>query len=157
MSTPLRNVISLAILASFSTMAIGSGEDDAEVEAEVSAEDAIKVKSTELEKAYDENEVAADEKYKGKSLLVSGTVESINKGIGDDMYVTLGEGSFVIGCDAYFADDHKDDLKSLKKGQKVTVLCQGDGKLMGPQLRGCSLQSGGGGGEKASGTATASE
>lgn len=49
----------------------------------------IVVSARELDSDYDDNEVAADQKYKGKILEVSGIVASIDSSVGDQAIVQL--------------------------------------------------------------------
>lgn len=96
--------------------------------------------ASELLVAYDENEVAADQKYKGKKILITGKVESIGKDIMDDSYVVL-EG------DGYFLNVHctmKDEntAASMKKGRIYTLLgeCEGGSVLGGVVMRKCTIE-----------------
>jgi hypothetical protein len=102
----------------------------------------ISVTATTLYHDYEGNEVAADEKYKGKTLAVSGTVDSIGKDISDTMYVTLSSGKqySITSVQCIFGDEHKSALARLSKGQKVTVKGRCDGKFGNVLLRDCSLQ-----------------
>lgn len=43
--------------------------------------------------AYENNEVGADNQYKGKLIEVTGIVDNIKKDIFDNLYVTLGTGA----------------------------------------------------------------
>ena len=101
----------------------------------------ISVTSAEYYKKYQENEVAADNLYKGKKILITGKVESINKDVADDVYVNLsgdGEISFDVQC--YLSEPGK--AAELKKGQTITILGTGEGMVIGfPQLKDCTLQS----------------
>ena len=73
---------------------------------------------------------------------MTGTVETIGKDIVDSMYVTLtgnGEMSFPsIQC--MFADEHKSELASLRKGQHVRVVGMCRGKFGNILLRECSIR-----------------
>lgn len=95
----------------------------------------------ELVKAYESNELAADNKYKGKWLLVVGKVDSIKKDILDDPFVIIGSGKQleIVQGQAYFDDAEQSVLASLEKGQTIGVVCKGDGLLMNVQLRDCLL------------------
>lgn len=102
----------------------------------------IEVAADELFKAYQANEVAADEKYKGKVLVVSGIIENIGKDIMDTPYVSLkagGEYSFG-GVQCMFADEAKGQLANLQKDQNVKIKGKCEGKLMNVILRGSILQ-----------------
>lgn len=95
----------------------------------------------ELLKAYKGNELAADNKYKGKWLMVVGKVDEIKKDILDDAFVTIGSGKeFEIPqAQAYFDSSETSALAELEKGQMIGVLCKGDGLLMNVLLKECIL------------------
>lgn len=83
--------------------------------------------ASQLFSAYEDNEVAADNAYKGKWIKVSGTVESIGKDILDDPYIAFKTGDLAFSVQVYFDDASK--LGSIKKGQRLTVIGKCDGKL----------------------------
>ncbi len=98
------------------------------------------ITAAELDKVYQENEVNADSRFKGKLLLVSGTVGDISKDFTDDMILTL-KGENLIGVRAYVSDADKAAVANVKKGQSVSVICKGDGMMVGsPVLKGCRLK-----------------
>ena len=108
------------------------------IESAEAAEPPLPVKADALFRAYDDNEVAADQKYKGKSLLVTGTVQSIDKDFTDSIVVQLASGNPFMAVHAYLDDQHAAMAASLKKGAKVAWVCQGDGRIVGsPMLKGC--------------------
>ncbi len=89
---------------------------------------------------YESNEVAADQKFKGKTLLVTGTVEDIKKDLMNRMYLTLtGDGPFA-NVQCFFAQSHESQLAGLRKGVSVSVKGQCDGKMMNVLMRGCTLE-----------------
>ncbi|MHC5038329.1 MAG: OB-fold protein [Planctomycetota bacterium] len=143
-----RHVISILALGALVFLAFGSGKSETSIEEEVKkassekpaeGKPALTVSAAQLFKDYEENEVAADEKYKGKILQVSGEVSDIGKDIMDKMYVNLKTENMFMHVQCYFSDKHKDKLKTMKKGQQVTIKGKCDGKLMGVNLRGCLL------------------
>jgi hypothetical protein len=99
----------------------------------------IAVTADELQRAYEANEVSADQAYRGKSILVRGSVDSINRGIGDNHYVSFRGGSnMFIKPNAKMADGHVSYLSKLSKGQKIALACKGGGMLVGSAwLNGC--------------------
>lgn len=119
-----------------------SDSSDAASEASAAAEEqqaaAIAIDARALHAAYSANEVAADGQYKGKPLQVSGSIEAIDSGIGDEPIVRLSAGDF----DSVHVKGLSSSLAaSLQKGQQITVLCTGDGEVMGsPMLDECSVQ-----------------
>ena len=102
---------------------------------------AIEVTAQELYSAYDANQVAADAKYKDKTLKVTGVVESIGKDILDTPYITLTSGGQyeVWGVQCMFDEKYEPELAKLTKGQMVTVQGECDGYLVNVLLRDCAL------------------
>lgn len=96
------------------------------------AEKNIAVTATKLSQVYSENEVSADQVYKGKTLEVSGTVESISKDALDAIYVVLQGHDELSGVQLYVSDENKAAL--LKKGQSVTIQGRGDGMIIGSPI-----------------------
>jgi RecG-like helicase len=100
----------------------------------------VKVAARVLFSDYEANEVAADQRFKGKTLLVTGTVDDIKKDLMNKMYVTL-TGNEVFGhVQCYFAQAHEGQLAGLRKGMTVSVKGRCDGKMMNVLMRGCTLE-----------------
>ena len=94
------------------------------------------VTASDLVAAYEANEVAADQRYKNQRFVLTGTVETIGKGLFDSPYVVL-HGGLVIGAQCVF--DKEAGLASLEKGQTVVLVGTGAGKFGNVMLRGCEL------------------
>lgn len=92
---------------------------------------------------YKANEIAADEKYKDKNLLVSGPIQSIDKDAFNTMQVKLGVGD-QFGFESVMAsldDSQKSKAMSLQKGKPIAVLCQGGTMIIGtPTLKDCVIE-----------------
>lgn len=87
----------------------------------------IVVSAREIASDYDDNEVAADQKYKGKILEVSGIVASIDSSVGDQAIVQLvGKNEFQT-VSTQGNNDFTQYATTLKKGQNVVLICEGDG------------------------------
>ena len=86
---------------------------------------------------YQANEVAADAKYGGKIVRVTGVVDTIDKDIFGTPHVRLTTGSlFGPGVDCYFRNEAEPELAKLTKGQTATA----EGKLLNRHLLGLSLE-----------------
>lgn len=139
------HVLSICLVLVFFVAAIASSDEkDAEKKvAKVEAEQpAVTISATQLSKAYQDNEVGADQQYKNAALLITGTVKAISKDFTDNIYVTLkGDGGeySLVDIQCYFSDDHVAAASNLKKGQQVTVKGLGDGLIMNVIVRGCTL------------------
>jgi hypothetical protein len=99
----------------------------------------VEVSATRLASDYKENEVNADELYRGKVLRVSGVVDSIKKGITDKPYVVIKTDNQFMGVHANFDDSA--GLSGLAAGKQITVRCIGNNVVMGsPMLKDCVLE-----------------
>lgn len=82
--------------------------------------------ANQLYSAYNNNEIAADNKYKGKKIAVTGGIYNISEVLGSitiDLYSGDEIGWTTISCTV----KDRDIVSQLSKGQKVTIIgtCQG--------------------------------
>lgn len=100
----------------------------------------LKVTAQQLYEDYSNNEQAADERYKGKTLLVSGLIDSVNNSFGDRPYLTLESGSMFRGVRARLNPDESEKASQLQKGQTVQMKCIGESVSFGsPTLSQCKI------------------
>ena len=97
----------------------------------------IEVTAFELYDTYENNEVAANMRFKGKRLKVSGVISNIAAVIMDEPVL-----SFHAGKDVFNPPQatgfSREQVAALSKGQYVTVECTGDGEILGaPMLNNC--------------------
>ncbi|QSB01992.1 hypothetical protein JWZ98_03250 [Methylomonas sp. EFPC1] len=86
--------------------------------------------ANDLAYAYNENSVAADQKFKDKKFKVSGVISAINTDIFGNPYLTL-KGGVNQFMEPQFSFD-KDSIASiakLKSGMKVNLVCTGKGDI----------------------------
>ena len=89
---------------------------------------------------YEANEVAADMKYKGKLLEVTGRVQSIDKDAFDGISIALATSNERMPARASVDKALESTAAQLTKGQTITVRCKGGGLLIGsPILRNCQI------------------
>lgn len=103
----------------------------------------VTVTSANISKEYSENEVAADAKYKGKLIEISGKIYNIDNGITDnEMIVKLSDGQYDITDPmCYMQGSEKDKVLTFKKGQPVTLIGTGDSATIGsPVLKDCVVK-----------------
>lgn len=97
--------------------------------------DVVTASTSELQTAYEKNEVAADLSYKDKSIFAKGIVKSIDRGIGESYYLSMSGGSNpFMAPKASMADGYVQYLASLSKGKEVSLACKGGGMLMGSAI-----------------------
>lgn len=86
--------------------------------------------AAELSSAYDDNTVAADQRFKGSRYKVSGTVASINTDLFGRPYITLRGGVNEFAEPQFsFSKENAAALAQLHKGTKVTLVCTGKGDI----------------------------
>lgn len=95
-----------------------------------STEKPIQVQAKALTKEYDDNELAADQKYKGKTLEVSGKVSNIAETLGQ-ITAQLEGHTFTKSVMCSFDASEKDNVMKLKKGQIAVFVGTGDGSTGG--------------------------
>ncbi|MFM2279002.1 MAG: hypothetical protein RLZZ444_1233 [Pseudomonadota bacterium] len=120
----------------------GGGEATKEDKAKAVAAQVPPLETTALElvKDYEANEAAAQQKYGGKILNVSGVINSIELDIGDDPYLVLRGKDEYSGAHAALDDANKPKAAQLSKGQKVVVTCQSVSEIGGtPMLKDCAV------------------
>jgi hypothetical protein len=116
----------------------GVADQDAKNAKDFDDAPAITIDADALIKAYQDNEVAADEKYKGKKMRVTGKLASIDSGLDDEPVLQLGTQIFPL-VQAHGVE--KKIAANLKKDTNITVECKGDGELASiPQLKDCAVK-----------------
>lgn len=121
--------------------ASGSKEKSAQLAApEVGPDGLLSVGAVRLWRDYQENEVAADNRYKGKRLRVTGTVVSIERDADGRPVLHLVSGNPIFLTMATLDRADIPAAAQLKKGDQVVVRCIGDGQTMRmPQLERCLM------------------
>jgi hypothetical protein len=101
----------------------------------------VRVPADEMLAHYRENEIVADDRYKGQVCEVTGVVESVGKStFPENCYVVLQSGGMLQGVHCSFDLSHENTLTKLRKGQQVTVWGTCTGKTLGsPSLKNCTL------------------
>lgn len=102
---------------------------------------ALSVSAERLFDDYQANEVAADNIYKGRPLIVTGVIDGIRKDFMDNTYVTLTTANPFMSVHANLRPTEVSAVTSLAKGMGVRLICVGSGMIVGsPMLKNCVLQ-----------------
>lgn len=99
---------------------------------------AISISAMELFRAYEENSVRADEQFKDKQLLVTGTIKSIGRDIVQTPYIAFETGNLILSVQCMFPGNAA-EVGRLNQGDQVTVAGTCDGKLGNVILRRCRI------------------
>ncbi len=115
----------------------------ADIEAERQARTVV-VAATDLLQEFGKDPAAADQKYAGKYLEITGVVERNGRGRHDAPFVILtgADEKTKIKIECYFdlADKQTQaQIKRLGKGQSITVRGEYDGQVSNVQVRDCVL------------------
>jgi len=137
------HIVSLLFLVVFCILAAGSMDTPAPTGTDASPAQfpAQNVSAERLFLDYQRNEVSADSMYKGRTLAVTGTVSSINKDFTDSVYLMLETSNEFMGIHANLRGSEVSKASTLSKGSIVTVVCEGNGMIVGsPMLKDCVIQ-----------------
>ena len=97
---------------------------------------APEVSATELWMSYSRDAASADRLYREHSVVVTGSIRSVERNYEGEMVVRLGTGDAFDTVNATFATRNDPLLGTLTKGHAVSLLCVGRGALMGAPLLG---------------------
>lgn len=135
-------IFSLAIISAQDGANTSGSSSRSVSPAKASSEQVMQVNIRTILAAYENNEVGADNQYKGKLIEVTGIVDNIKKDIMNNLYVTLGTGAqFEIPqIQAFFDDSMNNQLGQLRKRQQLTVVCRVDGLMMNVLAKDCVIK-----------------
>ena len=143
-----RTACGIVALALGVTLVLASGacESDEAIQKDVAREAAtsapISVTAGALYAAYEANAIAAEQKYEGKAVLITGTVSNVDRDILGDSYVTLTAGGEwdVWGVQCFVAESSLPQIAGLTKGERITMLGKVEGYLLNVLVRGCTVR-----------------
>lgn len=144
----IKKIVLALIVLFVLALIFGSGDDKStsttsstsNQSTEETQETTIAVTAREIFSAYESNEVAADQKYKGKLLEITGKVAGIDSGFNDNAIVNLATSNEFMNLQASGDDSFTEKAASLTKGQEVKMICRGEGEVAGfPMVGECVI------------------
>ena len=135
-----KNIVSFFLgLGALAVLGAGSVEDEADYSSIDYSSPQYRVNYRTLADEFENNSLAAESKYEGKLIYVEGPVNSIDKDILDNPYVSIsGQYDFaMIQC--FLAEGEVSSASSLSKGQKVVVAGVVGETTLGVSLDGCKV------------------
>ena len=96
------------------------------------------ITASKLYKEYNANEIAADEKYKGKIIEITGVIRDIGNDIMDNAYITLVGDEYFGDIQCYF--NEKSVVAKLSKGKRITVIGSCSGLMINVQINNCIVR-----------------
>jgi len=100
---------------------------------------AYEVTAIQLMDEYSENEIAADLKYKGKVIVVSGKVTGRAKDLLSQIYIALYAGGMLFSVQCFFSDKDASEVAEVQMGSVVKIRGKVDGKFGNVILNGCRI------------------
>jgi len=97
----------------------------------------VSITASRLNEKYEQNESAADIKFKGKVISVSGEIGSIGKDMIGKFNICLKTQNNLCGIHRFFDKAHKKKVVAQEKGADITITGRCDGKTGRVILRKC--------------------
>ena len=88
---------------------------------------------------YQKDKVAADQKYKGKVLTITGTVDIVKVGLSGNPYVTMKTSNLVLRVQFLFKKKDESALSRLRKGDQATIRGRVSGRIGNVLLEDCEV------------------
>jgi hypothetical protein len=79
--------------------------------------------------AYEQNEIKADELFKGHYIEVYGRVSRVGKDIVDTAYITFGSRGQILSTQCMFSKPIPRWLQDVTPGVSLSLICKGNGKM----------------------------
>jgi len=99
----------------------------------------IVLKASDLAAEYAANELAADEKYKNKKVVITGIVEGINKMFGSTSVTLTGDG-FMYSISCFVNKDEESAVAKLAKGEQVSIEGTVEGYGISVEVKNCKIK-----------------
>jgi len=98
------------------------------------------ISAAEITQQYDNNQVAADQKYFEKKIFLKGVVSSINSGLGNEPYITLQSKHYFSDLHVDFKEANVEKISAIKRGEQLFLVCMGNGAIIGtPMFKNCQF------------------
>jgi hypothetical protein len=88
---------------------------------------------------YQKDKEAADRKYKGKLLTITGTVDSVKVGVSGNPYVTMKTSNLILRVQFLFKKKDESALSRLRKGDQATIRGRLSGRIGNVLLEDCEV------------------
>ena len=138
----MKNIKSLLSIFLFIIIGFGSLDElenlDQSPKVTSDSNPSVIISASKLYKEYNENEIAADEKYKGKIIEVTGVIRDIGNDIMDNAYITLVGDEYFGDIQCYF--NEKSVVAKLSKGKRITVIGSCSGLMINVQINNCIVR-----------------
>jgi hypothetical protein len=95
------------------------------------------IRAEDLFDQYQQNEVRADQLYRGHYIEVYGHVWRVGKDILDNAYISFRAGSPVLAVKCAFSDGPPAWVRDIGPGTSISLVCKGMGKSMDVLLGDC--------------------
>jgi putative nucleic acid binding protein len=132
-----KHLASIGVLAIFVIFALGSLGEKSDENHVMKTTPELTVSAKKIYEDYESNEVAADQIYGDKVIIVSGIIDGIGKDITDTAYISLDAEASISGVKCMFSRDQEEKVAIYSKGDFVSLKGKVSGKMINILLRGC--------------------
>ena len=134
-----RSASNAFVVNSNSNASLGATEEPVQSDS-VDQEPPISISPADLLREYEKNEVAADSRYKGRTLIVRGKIARIGRDIGDTAYVSFkNDHPSFRSVQCFFGRSAEAQLGELSPGDEVLISGKCDGLFGTVSLKDCQL------------------
>lgn len=95
--------------------------------------------TSEYERAFKNNEVAANEAFYGKRIKASGKISEFSTSLAGSPVIQFGTQGFSFGVSATFSRKYNKSISGLRKGEQVSIVCEGARKSLSANLDDCEM------------------
>lgn len=88
---------------------------------------------------YQKDKEAADRKYKGKVLTITGTVDTVKVGLSGNPYVTMKTSNLILRVQFLFKKKDESALSRLRKGDQAKIRGRVSGRIGNVLLEDCEV------------------
>jgi len=102
----------------------------------------VTISAADLSKAFEDNEIKANQDYKDKLSEITGVIEEIGESFGST-YIVLSSGKeySIFGVQCYFEDKEQINLITQKtKGDTVAIIGKIEGKSLNVEVKNCKFK-----------------
>jgi hypothetical protein len=100
----------------------------------------VQVSAAELAHDYDGNEVAADQRWRGRPVRLTGVIQDIGRDVNEAPYVTLDTGDLVRTVACFFDSRRAGAVAGLVKGHPVVLRGVVTGRELMVSVKDCDVE-----------------
>ncbi|MGD0546753.1 MAG: hypothetical protein ABR991_02860 [Terracidiphilus sp.] len=141
-SNPIAQLISLLFLGfvAYQVYSCNNASPNSSFTSDEIAQPLYRIDANDLFNLYERNEVSADAAMRGKTVVVTGIVQSIDKDFADTVVINLATSNEFMPVRLSLVSGQESSAGALFKGEKVMISCAAMHRIVGtPSVTKCQL------------------